>query len=135
LTEDRAAFATYTQKLIDYEAATKKGASNKQSKLLLQPVTEKVSAVVSQACVPPAVKWDRSKHTVSQAVDEAVILLIVRRFLPFSIVDEEDFRLVLNAASEGCYQHFCSDQLASTYIPRVAAALTEQVRRAFTSVH
>jgi hypothetical protein len=128
LSSDHPARATYQQQLSDYEKSAST-AKLKQNKLVVSSSQQSACSVISQAWRPPVVKWDRSSSAVSIAVDEAALLLIVKCYLPFSLVDENEFRLLLAACSQGYYQPFSAKQLATTFIPRVAHAVVDEVRR------
>lgn len=101
---------------------------DKQSKLLQEKLVVTPSSVIKRAYpeVKLAQRWPRTS-ALSLAVDQSVLQLVAMQYLPFSIVDSDAFRTVLDAASQGFYQPFSARQ-CSEMLPNVALELQKQVR-------
>ena len=100
---------------------------DKQSKLLQQKLVVTPSTVIKRAYpeVKPAQRWPRTS-ALSLAVDQSIVQLVAMHYLPFSLMDSDAFRTVLDAASQGFYQPFSARQCAEM-IPIVALELQKQV--------
>jgi hypothetical protein len=82
--------------------------------------TAEVARVIKQQSQP----WLRSSSVQSQAADEALILLFCKHYLPFSLVDSPEMRLVCKALSENRQMiHGSGGALTATSTLRSRASL------------